>query len=110
MSANGWKKVTLGAASDLNAAFLKPSEMKKGQTIQGTFLGSYTDQFDRLAHRIQVSEDSVIIINGTGQLNALLAQVNPGTEVRITYKGKVQISSGKNRGKSAHTFEVEARA
>ncbi len=86
--------------------YIKPKDLKAGATITGVYRGSFEDKYEKLNHRIEQEDGSQKVINGTGQLNALLAKVAEGTKIDVVYKGTSTIASGQYKGTKAHTFEV----
>lgn len=86
--------------------YIKPKDLKAGTTISGLYRGSFEDKYEKLNHRIEQADGTQKVINGTGQLNALLAKVSEGTKVDVVYKGKSAIASGEFKGTMAHNFEV----
>jgi len=98
-------QITLGGGG---VTYVRPNLMKVGEKISGTYLGSEEDRFEKLGHKVRASDGSLKIINGTGQLDALLERVTVGSEIDVTYKGKNKIENGQWKGTEAHTFEVYA--
>lgn len=86
--------------------YIKPKDLKAGATIAGVYRGSFEDKYEKLNHRLEQADGSQKVINGTGQLNALLAKVTEGTSIEVVYKGTNTITSGQYKGTKAHTFEV----
>lgn len=82
------------------------NKLEAGVEFTGTYEGAIeSKQFGSLTHKVGTSE-GMVGIPGSGQLNKALAQVNPGTNVTIVYKGKQAIQTGKYAGKEAHTYDV----
>lgn len=86
--------------------YVKPKELKAGAIIAGTYRGSFEDKYEKLNHRIEQADGTTKVVNGTGQLNLLLAKVKQGDKVELVYKGTNVIASGQYKGTKAHTFEV----
>ena len=93
------------ASKQSNAKILRPSTMVEGQIVEGTYKGSFRSKNNILCHRIVDGEAETILL-GTGKLNYLLDKINPGTAVKIEYKGKVKVNRGRLRGKFVHDFDV----
>lgn len=87
-------------------SYVKAKDLKAGTTISGIFRGTFEDKFEKLNHRLEQADGSTIVINGTTQLNNLIAKVSEGTKLDVVYKGKSTIKSGKYAGKEAHSFDV----
>lgn len=102
-----WKKP---GSDDLD--FIRPSELAKtgvtGVIVEGLFLESRPNHFDesKLDFKFEKDDGSVVVINGAGNLNHRMKNVNPGDYCRVEYQGKKLIESGKMKGKEAHNFEV----
>ena len=86
--------------------YIKPGNMKKGDTVEGKFAGSYSDQYEKLNFRIEQPDGSVKIINGTALLEQKLAGVELGAQVKVIYEGTNKLTKGKFAGKDAHNFRV----
>lgn len=101
-----WKKVEAGNGS---VTYVAPSKMAIGDEVIGTYLEKQVDQkFGGLRHKLETAE-GITIVNGTGQLDYLLGNVEPGNMVRIVYQGKTKIGSGERKGTLAHQFELYVR-
>lgn len=85
--------------------FIKPNEMEQDQTIVGTLISVQEDQYENLWYKIATTE-GMIGLNGSGQLDYLLAKVAMGSRVKIVYLGKEILKSGKYVGKKSHKFDV----
>ena len=90
-------------ASELT--FLKPSEMEIDQEVTGRYIDAKKDQFGGLGYKLETA-DGTIVVNGSGQLDALMGKVDPGENITIVYKGTTKLKSGKFKGKDAHQFEL----
>lgn len=87
--------------------YVKPSSLKINDAIEGTFLETTTDEtYDTLKHHLRQEDGSVKIINGSGQLNHVMKAIAPGTKIRVVYKGKKKLESGKFKGKDANQWQV----
>jgi len=92
--------------------FIRPSmlaeEGKSGVILEGTFVESLPNAFDKEKLDYKFSDESggIIIINGAGNLNYKMKLVNAGDFVQISYNGKKEITKGKMKGIQAHNFEV----
>jgi len=105
-NANQQKEITLGAEGGQIASFLSPNDMKAGQELSGTYLGSFQcGPYKTFTHKIETA-DGVIGVNGSGMLNKKLALVTQGADVTIVYTGKQPIAKGPFAGTNAHQFKV----
>lgn len=103
MSANAQRvEITASGAT----TYIKPKDLKKGTVITGTYAGSFEDKYEKLNHRLSQEDGSTKVVNGTGQLNALMAKVKIGTPVELVYEGTSAIQSGQYKGTKAHSFKV----
>lgn len=89
-----------------------PSErartLEAGGSIRGVYVGSYTDAtYNKIIYKVR-TEEGLVAVNSSTQLDKLMAEVPEGAEVKITYNGKNTINSGKYAGKQAHSFSVAA--
>jgi len=100
-------KVTL---SDEGIIYFRPKDLKVGQTISGEYLGTIVDRFNNTGHKIKLTDGSMGILNGAGQLNALLAKVSVGSSIDVVYQGKNVMSKGQFKGAEAHSFDVYSEA
>lgn len=100
------KKVSLGSGAEGAVTYVKAKDLSSGTKISGTYIRSFVDQFENLGHTITLADGNTTIINGTGKLDKLLAEVPKGSLVEITYLGKVTLNKGKLKGKAIHDFEV----
>jgi hypothetical protein len=83
-------------------------QLVAGMTILGSYAGSFTTKkFGSVYHKVQTNE-GLVAVPGSGQLNSLMKQVAVGAEVQIVYNGKETIKKGNFAGKSAHSFSVAA--
>jgi hypothetical protein len=89
--------------------FVKPNTLAVGQEIIGVYLGqAIGEMFGNVEHRLDV-QGVTTVINGTGQLNHALGKVQPGSVVKLIYKGMKTLEKGKFKNKPAHQFEVFVR-
>lgn len=83
-------------------------QLKAGTTINGTYEGSFTTKkFGTVFHKVNTT-NGLIAIQGSGQLNKLMAKIANGAEVQIVYEGSEVMKRGNFAGKSAHNFQVAA--
>jgi hypothetical protein len=94
------KKLTAGEIT-----FIKPNELQKGDTIEGKYVEVRKDQYGGNGYKFITSEGTKVL-NGTGQLDSIMALVELGTNVKIVYEGTSLVKSGKFKGKEAHQFSV----
>lgn len=88
------------------ATYVKPNAMKIGQSVEGIYAGSYTDQYEKQNFRLTQSDGTTTIINGTALLASKFADIAEGTPVKVVYEGKSKLTKGKYAGKEAHAFKV----
>lgn len=101
------REITLGSTVGMVDEFVSPADLKAGAEIVGTYLQSYTGgQYNTTTHKLRNSNGTVIGLNGTGQLNKLMALVPKGATIKVVYEGKSTIKNGPNAGKKAHNFRV----
>ena len=83
-------------------------EGKSGIILEGTFVESLPNQFDKekLDYKFTDEKGNIVVLNGAGNLTYKMKLVNAGDFVQITYNGKKEIKSGKMKGIKAHNFEV----
>lgn len=86
----------------------KARQLNKNESVQGKYEGSFvTKKFNTTYYKIREG-GALVAVQGTGQLNKLMAKVAEGAEVKITYRGKETIEKGPMAGKAAHAFYVAA--
>ena len=100
MAAQRGRKLTAGETK-----FVKPNEMTEGQIVAGTLTKTVEGEYG-MTYYLRQEDGSTIGLNGSGQLDKLMEQVEEGTSIEVTYQGQEKIKSGKFKGKSAHQFEV----
>jgi uncharacterized protein with NRDE domain len=105
------KEISLGNGAPIDE-FLNPKNLKKGQTVAGTYLGSYrSGTFNSLTFKIKLESDGRLIgLSGGGQLAKKMANVPEGSYVEVTYDGQSAIKSGQFKGTKAHNFRVAVAA
>lgn len=82
--------------------------INEGDVFEGTYEGSFiAGEYDKMTHKVRTSK-GLIGLPDSGQLNKLMAVVATGATVKVEYKGKEEIQSGKWKGRLAHNFIVEA--
>lgn len=82
--------------------------LEEGAEINGTYEGSFTGKkFGKKTHKVRTNE-GLIGLPGSGQLDKLMGLVKQGATVKVIYQGKKEISSGQYAGKPAHVFIVRA--
>ncbi len=112
--------------------FVRPADLFRagftGVVAEGTFAGASPNQFDDGKDDFKIIADQELVIkgedkngkkyeevispgdslivNGAGNLNYLMREVNPGSLCQISYSGKNTIQKGPRKGSQAHTFEV----
>lgn len=104
-----------GEAVDTFYRFTVPTkegstQLKEGDVIEGTYLGSPVSKtFDKPFHKIRTTK-GIVALPSAGQLDKAFTEVPVGTDVKVVYKGKISITTGKYAGKPAHSFDVFAAA
>lgn len=88
-----------------STTFVRAKLMTVGQEIAGKFLGTTQGKFTK-EHRIQTGQGKTTVLNGTRQLDSLMEQVAPGADLKVVYQGSSILTSGPNKGKPAHSFDV----
>ena len=88
--------------------YFRPKEMTEGQKISGKYVGTLTDNYENLCHKLILENGETGIINGSGKLNALLERVASGTNIDVVFKGKSEIQSGKWKGTMAYDYDLFA--
>ena len=81
-----------------------------GEIVKGKFVATYENEastkdgrtFTSIRHLFIDSNDQKVYINGSARLNKALKQVDPHTEVSISYGGKKDMDNGR----SFHDFTV----
>jgi len=99
------KQITLG---ENKATYFRPKELKVGQKISGKYVGSITDNFENLCHKLILTDGNTGIINGSGKLNALFERIESGTLVDVVFKGQSEIQNGKWKGTMAYDYDLFA--
>ena len=93
------------------AKYVKYSEAKPGQTlVQGTFLGTkmvpnYDKDAEVPSHSFE-TDDGTVILNSASSLDRLLATVEPGSPLEITFLGKEKKKNKAGKSYSQNSFEV----
>ena len=93
--------------------FIRPSKLAEAGTtgviLEGTFVGSVPNSFDdqKLDYKFEKEDGGLVILNGAGNLNYNMKQVDIGEYIRVSYEGKQEITKGAYKGRSAHNFKVE---
>lgn len=87
--------------------YVKPSQMKVGDFVEGVFTETQTDEkYDTLKHFLRQDDGSFKVINGSGQLNFIMSKIAPGTKIRVVFEGKKKLDSGKFKGTEANQWKV----
>lgn len=100
--------------------FRKWGDWSEGDVIIGTFIGTHTDQYDKVCPIIKIEEATFakkaeakklagqnLVLNSAGQLDKAFEDLPEGSLVQITYNGTSVIEKGKYKGKDAHLIEVD---
>lgn len=84
------------------------AKLNVGDEILGVYAGNFvTKKFNTTYYKVR-TQDGLVAVPGSGQLNKLMSKVAEGAEVKISYKGKETIEKGPMAGKQAHSFFVAA--
>ena len=87
-----------------DVSFLKPKDMTKGQVVEGKLKSKkHNPTLDSWTYYIE-TKDGTTGLNGCGQLDYNMADIEKGTTLRLTYLGK---QSYKGAIQPAHQFKVE---
>jgi hypothetical protein len=84
--------------------------LKKGDTVEGTYIRQGKDKFGGVTHEFRDSEEDVVhVLNSSGHLNYLMDEyADYGDYCRITYLGKTKLpKTSKFAGTDSHNFEIE---
>jgi len=87
--------------------FKKAAEFQVGESVTGKWVKTLEKEFkDKIAktYVLQVGQDQNIGVSGSGQLDWLMAQLETGVTVRITYQGLKKLP---NAPQPAHQWKVE---
>lgn len=104
-----WKKVGVESG---NLTFIRPSKLTEEDVdsvlVEGTFIESMPNHYDnsRDDFKLEKEDGSAVVINGAGNLGYRMKLVSPGDYIQIIYRGKQEITSGKMKGREAHTFDI----
>lgn len=96
----------------LNAApkYYKYTELQPGFVFfeRGKYLETSIDsKFGQPKHLFEDLETGERkCLNGAGQLNYCIEQLSEGDICKIVFKGKVELTSGRMKGKEANQFDV----
>lgn len=84
----------------------KPASFKKGELmVEGIFKGEIQGKYG-VQFRFLEASGQVVVLNGSGKLKHLLADVAPDTQCKVIYGGMEIVKSGAMAGKEAHQFFV----
>lgn len=95
------------------ATYVKYSESKPGQTlVTGTFVGTTSvqkynggpDEF--VPSHVFATDKGDVILNSASSLDRLLAIVEPGTPLSVTFLGKEKKKSKEGKAYTQNMFEV----
>ncbi len=84
-----------------------------GDSIEGILTGSRVNKFGKQEFLIeQFVTGKILVVTNQGNLAARIkdAGINVGDALKITYNGKVPMTSGKFKGTPAHNFKVVGEA
>lgn len=105
-----WKRVDDGEGlGEIN--FIRPSKLTDEDVdsvlVEGTFVESMPNNYikDKLDFKFQ-TEAGIAVLNGAGNLQYKMRNVNPGEIIQVVYLGKQEMQKGPFKGKSAHNFDV----
>lgn len=86
--------------------YVKPKDLKAGDTIEGIYRGSFVDKYEKDNFRVEQADGITKVINGTGLLSKLFAEVSEGTPVKVVYDGTNVLKTGQYKGTKAHSFKL----
>ena len=101
------QKVSLGTGPK----YVKYSEAKPGETlVVGTYKGTrmvpnFNKDGEVPSHTFE-TEEGTVVLNSASELNKLLATVEAGTEVDVTFLGTEKLKNKKGQPYKANKFEV----
>ena len=92
--------------ADIGITYMKPTELPTdGKYLVGQYKETFTGQYGP-NHKIAAKDAGMVVVNGCGSLNAAFENVEPGTWVAISYRGKKKLTKGKFAGKEFNDVEV----
>ncbi len=84
----------------------KAKEMGEGDEITGVYKRTtISEKYGTPAYIIETEENDVLL-NGSGNLNKQMANVQAGELVKIVYRGQAEMKEGKFKGTKSHLFTV----
>ena len=90
-----------------SVTFFNPKELAKGQEIVGYYTNTVANANSKYkgscTHYFKGEDGNRLGVSGTGQLNALIKSIAPGTLTKLTYNGKKDLGKG---GNPAHDFTI----
>jgi len=102
------KWVRTDGTEDVGLTFINPSKLAKdgvtGVILEGEYLGAAMGRFGKNDFKFKDLSGKTVVINGAGNLEYNLKNVEPGTLVQISYLGKRPMKN--NPGKDSHGFKV----
>jgi hypothetical protein len=85
---------------------LKAKEMSEGDEVVGTYKRTIiSEKYGTPAYIIETEENDVLL-NGSGNLNKQMANVQPGELIKVAYRGTAEMKEGKFKGTKSHLFTV----
>ncbi len=98
--------------------YRKWSDYSEGDVVVGKFVGTHTDNYDKVNPKIKVihaefrdgSGEALIgqtlVLNSCGVLDKAMEDVQEGEYIQVVYNGTITMQKGKYAGKEAHTMDV----
>lgn len=110
VSVNG--KSLDGNKQEGNLNFVRPGKLTDADTDKilaaGIYEGTTPNNFDaeKPDFKVRAENGDLTILNNCASLAKQFAKVQTGSYVEVTYLGKPVMTTGKYKGKSAHSFIV----
>lgn len=93
------------SAGNADITYVKPKDMKVGDSVKGTLLKVIKNKFGGTDFRIE-TVNGIVGIGGSGHLTYKMNDVAVGSTVLITYEGTEKLTKGAFAGKQTHQFDV----
>ena len=88
--------------------YFKFAELNKGDVLieEGVYLETKEGRFGP-QHYFEDADGERKVLNSSGQLNYLIdSYLTEGDKCKIQYQGKIELTKGAMKGKSAHQFDL----
>jgi len=105
-----FKQVGGAAENAKPIRFIRPKELAASGTtgliLEGIYLGPVANTMTEKDDYKFETDNEILVINGNGSLKNKLSLVAIGDLVQVSYLGFEKMTTGKNAGKFAHSFNV----